>query len=147
MPTFRRLLGVVADAGGRPPDPWKSSDRPRGHGRHSFWCWDTMCRRFAPWCKGPTAYVDGVGRTSARNSTQPAVAARAVPLHPYIDGPYPQTAACNRFHVVEAPARWLLMTHDRVKSDQFRMTHEFRAHAGVRRVGVTKAAQALRSAT
>ena len=56
-----------------------------------------------------------------------------------------QSAVCNRFHAVDARlARWLLMTHDRVESDEFRLTQEFLSNMlGVRREAVSKAAGAF----
>ncbi|MGB7923555.1 MAG: Crp/Fnr family transcriptional regulator [Pyrinomonadaceae bacterium] len=56
-----------------------------------------------------------------------------------------QSAACNRFHRVDAQlARWLLMTHDRVRMEEFRVTQEFMSNMlGVRREGVTGAAIVL----
>ena len=37
-----------------------------------------------------------------------------------------QSAACNALHSIERRAsKWMLMTHDRVFVDQFKLTHEF----------------------
>jgi CRP-like cAMP-binding protein len=59
-----------------------------------------------------------------------------------------QSAACNQFHTLEQRCcRWLLMTHDRMQSDEFLLTQEFLAMMlGVQRTGVTAAAGALQRA-
>src|SRR3954453_5711841 len=59
-----------------------------------------------------------------------------------------QTAVCNRLHSVEQRlCRWLLLSHDRVTSDEIAMTQEFIATMlGGRRESVTIAAGRLQAA-
>jgi CRP-like cAMP-binding protein len=56
-----------------------------------------------------------------------------------------QTAVCNRLHAIEQQlCRWLLLSHDRLDSDELVMTQELIANMlGVRREGVTAAAGRL----
>ncbi len=56
-----------------------------------------------------------------------------------------QTAVCNRLHSVEQQlCRWLLLSHDRLASDELVMTQELIANMlGVRREGVSVAAHRL----
>ncbi len=56
-----------------------------------------------------------------------------------------QTAVCNRLHAIEQQlCRWLLLSHDRLESDELVMTQELIANMlGVRREGVTAAAGRL----
>lgn len=59
-----------------------------------------------------------------------------------------QSAACNHFHTLQQRCcRWMLMTHDRMQSDEFLLTQEFLAMMlGVQRTGVSLAAGALQRA-
>jgi CRP-like cAMP-binding protein len=58
-----------------------------------------------------------------------------------------QTAVCNRHHTVEQQlCRWLLLSLDRLPSNELRMTQELIANMlGVRREGVTEAAGHLQN--
>jgi CRP-like cAMP-binding protein len=58
-----------------------------------------------------------------------------------------QTAVCNRLHPIEQQlCRWLLLSHDRLQSDELKMTQELIANMlGVRREGVTYAAGCLQA--
>lgn len=57
-----------------------------------------------------------------------------------------QSAACAHFHSIQQRCcRWLLMTHDRVQSDQFMLTQEFLGMMlGVRRTSITEVAREMK---
>ena len=60
-----------------------------------------------------------------------------------------QTAVCNRHHTIEQQlCRWLLLTLDRLNSQELTMTQELIASMlGVRREGITEAAGKLQNAS
>jgi len=59
-----------------------------------------------------------------------------------------QTAVCNRLHSVDSQlCRWLLLSHDRLQTNELIMTHDMIANMlGTRREGVTVAAGKLQDA-
>jgi CRP-like cAMP-binding protein len=59
-----------------------------------------------------------------------------------------QSVACNRLHTLESRcARWLLMTHDRMRLEEFVITHDSLSYMlGVHRPAVTLAAGMLQRA-
>jgi len=104
----------------------------------------------APW----RGLVQGVG-TALRIEVDVFrdVLASSAPLHRGLDqylgilvSQLARSASCPHFHQIGPRlARWLLMSQDRAHSDKFHVTHEFLAQVlGVRRVGITAAASALR---
>ena len=58
-----------------------------------------------------------------------------------------QSSVCFRFHLIEQRlSRWLLMTGDRMETDDFKVTQEFLSNMiGVRREAVNRAARSLQS--
>jgi CRP-like cAMP-binding protein len=58
-----------------------------------------------------------------------------------------QTAVCNRHHSIDQQlCRWLLLSIDRLPSNELKMTQELIANMlGVRREGVTEGARKLQS--
>jgi CRP-like cAMP-binding protein len=72
-------------------------------------------------------------------------------LHRYMQALFTQvsqSAACNNLHMMaQRCSRWLLMTHDRVGSGEFLLTHEFlAAMLGVWRASVSAVAATLQQA-
>jgi CRP-like cAMP-binding protein len=96
------------------------------------------------------------GRTLRMEATEFLKSAERLPVfralvQKYVQalfGQISQAAACNRLHSNEERlSRWLLMSHDRVGTDAFPITHEFLGQMlGSRRATVTLSAGLLQSA-
>ena len=109
------LLGVT-------PAPWRALVQGPGHS------WRIGAKALRRECATSPALLQAVQTSLLVRLHQQALA-----------------SACERFHMIgQRLARWLLMSHDRARSDHFHVTHEGMATMlGVRRVGVTLAASEL----
>ena len=103
----------------------------------------------------PTITITGqTGRqkqTFGNVSVPGSAGAFTVPPQNYLQalfGQISQAAACNRLHSNEERlSRWLLMSHDRVGTETFPITHEFLGQMlGSRRATVTLSAGILQAA-
>jgi CRP-like cAMP-binding protein len=85
---------------------------------------------------------------NAEMSTKGALFVRAMRYQQALMTQIMQTTVCNGLHSAEQRCcRWLLMMHDRVKRDEFPLTHETLAMMlGVRRPTITLIAAALQRA-
>jgi CRP-like cAMP-binding protein len=97
---------------------------------------------------GAAALALAVDVFNAEMSRRGALYNRVVRFNQSLTSQIMQTTACNGLHSVEQRCcRLLLMTQDRVRRDEFPLTHEFVATMlGVRRPTVTLVAHALQQA-
>ena len=107
--------------------------------------------------RGPTSVYVQVPSTGLRmkatllnNELARSATTRSM-MHRYIHAFFnqvAQSAACNQFHTIQQRCcRWILMTHDRMQSDEFLLTQEFLAMMlEVQRTGLSVAAGALQRA-
>jgi hypothetical protein len=110
--------------------------------------WGEGNRRVAAtpaWSDGPQARTRAVGRLVANQAD--VGDAEPTAKQDQIDPMAQQGCRVEQVLGLVGGGRWLLMTHDRMQSDEFLLTQEFLAMMlGVQRTGVTAAAGALQRA-
>jgi CRP-like cAMP-binding protein len=97
---------------------------------------------------GQSADVLTAEAFNAEMARKGALFTRTVKYHQALMTQVMQTTVCNGLHSAEQRCcRWLLMTHDRVRRDEFPLTHETLAMMlGVRRPTITLIAASLQRA-
>lgn len=94
------------------------------------------------------AYTIGVGGLKRLQDKHPPLRGALLRYVAYALQVAKQSTACNAYHSLDQRlARWLLTTHDRTRSDEFRLTQELLAHmVAATRPRVSEATGRLRAA-